>query len=433
VTTNYVLDLNAGLTQVLADGTNTYLYGNGRIGELQPGGFAYHLGDALGSVRQLADASGGVTLARSFEPYGNTLTSTSAGSSNSVFQYTGEARDSTGLQFNRARYYASVTGTFLTADPSRQERNLFQYAGSNPVNRTDPSGLFSREIVAKSFGYSTFEDALTAYASDSGGILTGKKWGWVATLLAAEDGDVLRVGSPVISDLHPYVHYKSAERIWLRDCDEIMIGSRPLLDYTNYVVNTPNPRELPIIWRDTSASYYVLVKNRAPGYLRYVDGSVTTDYPDFHSVDVSLWTGLIGGGPLNIEFSGVVDRFGNKYLVGGASFGIPGGGLTYSEGYVCSPYANCLSGQIDKASTRDDSNLVNTITGACISAGLVVDWGALLTRCASDTGAITFSTGVALSFGVSGTAGLYIGRDDSLGWNWAIRDRLDGVTLEDIH
>jgi len=191
VTTNYVLDLNAGLTQVLADGTNTYLYGNGRIGELQPGGFAYHLGDALGSVRQLADASGGVTLARSFEPYGNTLTSTSAGSSNSVFQYTGEARDSTGLQFNRARYYASVTGTFLTADPSRQERNLFQYAGSNPVNRTDPSGLFSREIVAKSFGYSTFEDALTAYASDSGGILTGKKWGWVATLLAAEDGDVL--------------------------------------------------------------------------------------------------------------------------------------------------------------------------------------------------------------------------------------------------
>ncbi len=32
-TTNYVLDLNAGLTQVLADGTNTYLYGAGRIGE----------------------------------------------------------------------------------------------------------------------------------------------------------------------------------------------------------------------------------------------------------------------------------------------------------------------------------------------------------------------------------------------------------------
>jgi len=33
VTTTYTLDLNAGLTQVLADGTNTYLYGNSRIAQ----------------------------------------------------------------------------------------------------------------------------------------------------------------------------------------------------------------------------------------------------------------------------------------------------------------------------------------------------------------------------------------------------------------
>ena len=58
VTTNYALDLATGLTQVLADGTNTYLYGVGRIGEEQPTGFAYHLSDTLGSVRQLTDAHG---------------------------------------------------------------------------------------------------------------------------------------------------------------------------------------------------------------------------------------------------------------------------------------------------------------------------------------------------------------------------------------
>ena len=91
-TTNYVLDLNAGLTQVLADGTNTYLYGNGRIGELQPGGFAYHLGDALGSVRQLTDSGGGVRLARSFEAYGNTLNSNGTGTT--TFAFTGEQWDS---------------------------------------------------------------------------------------------------------------------------------------------------------------------------------------------------------------------------------------------------------------------------------------------------------------------------------------------------
>ena len=37
VTTNYTLDMATGLTQVLADGTNTYLDGLGRIGEQQPG------------------------------------------------------------------------------------------------------------------------------------------------------------------------------------------------------------------------------------------------------------------------------------------------------------------------------------------------------------------------------------------------------------
>ena len=30
---NYTLDLNAGLTQVLSDGANNYLYGNGRISQ----------------------------------------------------------------------------------------------------------------------------------------------------------------------------------------------------------------------------------------------------------------------------------------------------------------------------------------------------------------------------------------------------------------
>jgi hypothetical protein len=65
---NYTLDLEVGPTQVLADGTNAYLYGIGRVGEEQPGGWQYHLGDALGSVRQLANAGAALTLARSYDP-----------------------------------------------------------------------------------------------------------------------------------------------------------------------------------------------------------------------------------------------------------------------------------------------------------------------------------------------------------------------------
>ncbi len=143
VTTNYVLDLAAGLTQVLSDGTNTYLYGNGRIGELQPGGFEYHLSDALGSVRQLTDTGGNVTLARSYEPFGNDLTS--AGTGNTVMGFTGEVYDNqTRLLYLRARYLSAM-GRFISKDTYQdysrpQMLNGWGYVEGNPINRLDPSG-----------------------------------------------------------------------------------------------------------------------------------------------------------------------------------------------------------------------------------------------------------------------------------------------------
>ncbi|MDW8241560.1 MAG: RHS repeat-associated core domain-containing protein, partial [Acidobacteriota bacterium] len=80
---------------------------------LSPGGWQYHLGDALGSVRQLADAGGAVTLVRSYEPYGTVLSS--AGGAATMYGFTGEPQ-SGGLVYLRARYYAPGTGRFLTKD-----------------------------------------------------------------------------------------------------------------------------------------------------------------------------------------------------------------------------------------------------------------------------------------------------------------------------
>jgi hypothetical protein len=48
-TINFTLDLNGGLTQVLSDGSNTYLYGLGRIAQQSTSGKGYFLDDALGS------------------------------------------------------------------------------------------------------------------------------------------------------------------------------------------------------------------------------------------------------------------------------------------------------------------------------------------------------------------------------------------------
>lgn len=146
VTTNYSLDLAAGLTQVLSDGSNTYLYGLGRIGEQQPDGRLYHLGDALGSVRQLVDATGEVSLAQDYEPYGDTRSSLGEGAS--AFQFTGEMRDASGLTYLRARYLNSWVGRFITRDTwegdinAPMSLNLWNYAQSNPVNYRDPTGNF---------------------------------------------------------------------------------------------------------------------------------------------------------------------------------------------------------------------------------------------------------------------------------------------------
>ena len=59
--------------QVLADGTNIYLDGAGRIAQENTAGMQYFLGDAQRSVRQLADRTGELRLGNSYEPYGEML------------------------------------------------------------------------------------------------------------------------------------------------------------------------------------------------------------------------------------------------------------------------------------------------------------------------------------------------------------------------
>ena len=62
---------------------------------------SYFLGDALGSVRQMTDETGTVTLARTYDPYGN-VTST-GGTSSTSYGFTGETTDTSGLVYLRAQ------------------------------------------------------------------------------------------------------------------------------------------------------------------------------------------------------------------------------------------------------------------------------------------------------------------------------------------
>jgi len=144
--TSYTLDIVSPLTQVLADGENAYLYGLARLGEEQADGWQMHLGDALGSVRQLADGNASVTMASAYAPFGDVLST--SGDAETIFQYTGEQLDPTGLVYLRARYYAPASGRFLTmdawdGDPYQPlSYNPWLYVAANPVNFVDPSGLW---------------------------------------------------------------------------------------------------------------------------------------------------------------------------------------------------------------------------------------------------------------------------------------------------
>jgi RHS repeat-associated protein len=150
VETRYALDVAGGLPEVIVATTGGasayYVQVLGQVlGQNDAGAWVYVLPDHLGSVRQLADADGQVSLAQSYDPFGNAFES--AGSGQSEFGYTGEWHESyTNLLFLRARYYGSAQGRFLSKDPfpgSVQHPgtlHAFAYVTNNPVNYTDPSG-----------------------------------------------------------------------------------------------------------------------------------------------------------------------------------------------------------------------------------------------------------------------------------------------------
>jgi RHS repeat-associated protein len=148
VTTSYVVAI-LGLSQVLVETTGEeatyYVYGHDLLAQKE-GTWAYHLNDGLGSVRQLADGDGDVTMAQGYTPFGVPLWS--QGSGVTGYGFTGEQWGAyTGLLFLRARYYEPGAGRFISKDQWQgsvqrpQTLNGWNYVENGPVSATDPAGL----------------------------------------------------------------------------------------------------------------------------------------------------------------------------------------------------------------------------------------------------------------------------------------------------
>jgi RHS repeat-associated protein len=130
--------------QLPDDDKRSYLYGpDGLPVEQIEGETATYLHhDQLGSTRLLTNASGEAVGKFTYGPYGKLEAST--GSATTPLGFAGQYTDSeTGLQYLRARFYDPATGQFMSRDPIEAlTRQPYSYAGDNPTNRVDPSGLF---------------------------------------------------------------------------------------------------------------------------------------------------------------------------------------------------------------------------------------------------------------------------------------------------
>jgi len=78
----------------------------------------------------------------SYSPYGEArATGTATAITTNTQRYIGGYQEATNLYKLGARYYDATTGRFIQFDPAGQEANPYAYAGCNPVNAKDPTGL----------------------------------------------------------------------------------------------------------------------------------------------------------------------------------------------------------------------------------------------------------------------------------------------------
>jgi RHS repeat-associated protein len=98
------------------------------------------IADERGSIAAVTDGTGAAIAINTYDEYGQ------PGAANlGRFQYTGQAWiPELGLYHYKARFYDPATGRFLQTDPIGMAggMNLYAYAGGDPVNATDPWGLY---------------------------------------------------------------------------------------------------------------------------------------------------------------------------------------------------------------------------------------------------------------------------------------------------
>ncbi|MCA1843039.1 MAG: hypothetical protein LC792_07570, partial [Actinobacteria bacterium] len=181
---------------VAADTYYTRDSGGNLVGTRTGGNNYYYLFDGLGSVVALTDSAGNVANRYSYDPYGNTVSA--SGSVFNVWGFAGgfiDHGDATGLVQFGQRYYDPAVGRWTQQDPVGPRTN-YLYAGDDPLNFVDPSGMNavsdfftkSGKCIAKELESPTSNDVVSHVSEGVGGdaLATGAAaFGYGAAGLAA--------------------------------------------------------------------------------------------------------------------------------------------------------------------------------------------------------------------------------------------------------
>ena len=202
VTTQFAWDQSASVPLPISAGSANYVYGPAGqpIEQIQSGTVTYLQPDQQGSTRLLTSSSGAVVGTYTYNPYGATVGH--SGTVATALQYDGQYTDAeSGLVYLRARYYDPATGQFLGVDQMvSQTRVPFGYAGDNPVNAGDPTGMWSWNPVddVQEAGQDAWQ-VTTSAASDA--------WNGATSVASATWSGVTTVASDTWSTIqeHPVI------------------------------------------------------------------------------------------------------------------------------------------------------------------------------------------------------------------------------------
>lgn len=126
--------------------------------------------DHLGTPKRITDASGTVTWAVDFEPFGNVLETVTSISNN--LRYPGQYFDQeTGLHYNYFRDYDPSIGRYTQSDPFGLDGgvNTYLYVDANPLRFTDRFGLIGSSAAAGLEGlFGRSQNNLLQCADDNG-------------------------------------------------------------------------------------------------------------------------------------------------------------------------------------------------------------------------------------------------------------------------